>query len=153
LELFPKAPYADAPVPDSLRDFEIVVVDGKVVKRVPKRLRPLRNQSGGVLGGKSLVGWHLRSGLAVAMATDKDGDTNEAKLVPDVLPQVRQLCRGVLWVGDRQFGDPTQGDAFCSRAGDHFLVRHDGKTTFTRDAHRPVRRGVDSQGRVYEEDW
>jgi hypothetical protein len=128
-------------------------VDGKVVKGVPKRLRPLWHQSGGVLGGKALVAWHLASGLAVAMATDPDGDTNEAKLVPDLLPQVRAHFQGVLWLGDRQFGDPTQAAAFTAREGDHFLVRHDGKTAFTRDPDRPVRRGQDSQGRAYEEDW
>lgn len=152
LELFPAAQQADAPLPDSLRALAVIVLDGKAIKGVPKRLRPLRGRSGGVLGGKALVALHLASGLAVAMATDPDGDTNEAKLVPDLLPQVRAHFRGVLWVGDRQFGDPTQAAAFGARAGDHFLVRHDGKTAFTRDPDRPVRPGVDSQGRAYEED-
>jgi hypothetical protein len=153
LELCPPAQQADAPSPDSLSALAVIVLDGKAIKGVPKRLRPLRGQSGGVLGGKALVAWHLGSGLAVAMATDPDGDTNEAKLVPDLLPQVRAHFQGVLWLGDRQFGDPTQAAAFRARAGDHFLVRYDGKTAFTRDPDRPVRRGVDSQGRVYEEDW
>jgi hypothetical protein len=120
---------------------------------VPKRLLPLRGSSGGVLGGKALVALHWASGLSVAMATDPDGETNEAKLVPDLLPQVQAHFQEVLYVGDRQFGDPTQAAAFSARAGDHFLVRYDGKTTFTRDPDRPVQRGVDSQGRVYEEDW
>jgi hypothetical protein len=115
-------------------------------------LRPLRGRSGGVLGGKALVAWHLASGLAVATATDPDGNTNEAKLVPDLLPQVRPHFQAVLWVGDRQFGDPTQAAAFTARAGDHFLVRYDGKTAFTPDPHRPVRRGRDSHGWVYEAD-
>jgi hypothetical protein len=153
LEVLPAAPQADAPLPDSLGALVVIVLDGKAIKGVPKRLRPLRGSSGGVLGGKALVAWHLASGLAVAMATDPDGDTNEAKLVPDLLPQVRAHFQGVLWLGDRQFGDPTQAAAFSAREGDHFLVRPDGKTAFTRDPDRPVRRGVDSRGRVYEEDW
>ena len=150
--LLPTTPLTDADLPASLREFEVIALDGKAVKRVPKRLRPLRQQSGGVLGGKALVALHLASGLAVAMATDPDGDTNEAKLVPDLLPQVRAHYEGIRWLGDRQFGDPTQAAAFTARQGDHFLVRHDGKTAFTRDPERPVRRGLDSQGRAYEED-
>jgi hypothetical protein len=136
-----------------VQPFAVIALDGKAVKRVPKRLRPLRRQSGGVLGGKALVALHLASGLAVAMATDPDGDTNEAKLVPDLLPPVRAHYEAVLWLADRQFGDPTQAAAFTARDGDHFLIRHDGKTTFTPDPKRPLRRGVDSQGRSYEEDW
>ncbi|HET8644368.1 MAG TPA: transposase [Vicinamibacteria bacterium] len=153
LEVFPAAPPAEAPLPPCVRDLTVVVLDGKAVKRVPKRLRPLRGRSGGVLGGKALVALELASGLAVALASDPDGDTNEAKLVPELLPQVRARFPAVLWVGDRQFGDPTQAAAFTAGAGDHFLVRHDGKTAFTRDPERPVRRGLDSQGRLYEEDW
>jgi hypothetical protein len=152
-EVFPVPPSPSADLPASLRGFAVIVLDGKAVKRVPKRLRPLRHSSGGVLGGKALVALHLASGLAVAMATDPDGDTNEAKLVPDLLPQVRPHYPGVLWLADRQFGNPTQAAAFTARDGDHFLVRYDGKTAFTRAPDRPVRRGVDSQGRVYEEDW
>ncbi len=153
LQLVPADPPADTPLPQTLRAFQVVVLDGKAIKGVPKRLRPLRQCSGGVLGGKALVAWHLASGLAVAMATDPDGDTNEAKLVPDLLPQVRPHFPAVLWLGDRQFGDPTQAAAFCGRDGDHFLVRHDGKTKFTPDPNRPAQRGVDGQGRVYEQDW
>ena len=152
-QLLPVAQPAAADLPDSLRGFAVTALDGKAVKRVPKRLRPLRRQSGGVLGGKALVAWHLASGLAVGLATDPDGDTNEAKLVPDLLPQVRAQFEAILWLGDSQFGDPTQAAAFTARGGDHFLVRHDGKTAFTRDAAAPVRRGRDSQGRAYEEDW
>src|SRR5205807_4975760 len=103
--------------------------------------------------GKALVALHLASGLAVAMATDSDGDTNEAKLVPELLLQLRPHFPGILWLADRQFGDPTQAAAFTARPGDHFLLRHDGKTAFTRDSDRPVRCGQDSKGRAYEEDW
>jgi len=120
---------------------------------VPKRLRPLRHSSGGVLGGKALVALHLASGLAVALATDPDGDTNEAKLVPDLLPQVRAQFAAVLWLADAQFGNPAQAAAFTARPGDCFLARHDGKTAFARDPARPVQRGQDGHGRTYEEDW
>jgi hypothetical protein len=153
LELLPTPSRSDTVIPDSLRVFEVFVLDGKAVKRIPKRLLPLRNSSGGVLGGKALVALHPASGLAPAMATDPDGDTNETKLVPDLLPQVRAHFQRVLWVADAQFGNPAQAAAFTARDGDHFLFRHDGKTAFTRDTSRAVRSGQDSQGRSYEEDW
>jgi Transposase DDE domain len=152
-ELLPaRLPFADT-IPDSLRAFEVIPLDGKAIKRVPKRLRPLRHSRGGVLGGKALVALHLASGLAVAMATHPDGDTNEAKLTPALLPQVQARFTDVLWVGDAQFGSPAQAAWFSARAGDHFLVRHDGKTAFTPDPQRAVQRGQDSQGRAYAEDW
>lgn len=82
------------------------MLDGKVVKRVPHRLRPARQCKGGLLGGKGLVALHLRSGLALGLATDPDGEANDAKLVPDLLPQVRGRLEGSrLWLADRQFCD------------------------------------------------
>src|SRR5262245_37298533 len=60
----------------------VIIVDGKAIKRIAKRLKPLRGRKGGVLGGKALVALELRSGLIVAIATHADGETNEAKLVP-----------------------------------------------------------------------
>jgi hypothetical protein len=146
-------PPADADLPDSLAAFTVIALDGKAIKRVPKRLRPLRGRSGGVLGGKALVALHLASGLAVALATDPDGETNEAKLVPDLLPQVQAHYAGVLWLADAQFGNPAQAAAFTARPGDHFLVRDDNKTAFVRDPERPVQQGQDEQGRPYVEEW
>ena len=61
-----------------------------------------------------MVALELRSGLAVALATHPDGETNEAQLVPAVLPQVREQVAGTrLWVADRQFCDLTQTAAFA----------------------------------------
>lgn len=153
LQLLPPGQAADTPLPQSLRTFDVMAVDGKVIKGVPKRLRPLRPSPGGVLGGKALVAWHLSSGLAVAMASDADGQTNETKLLPQLLPQVRPHFAAVLWLADRQFGNPAQAAAFTARASDRFVVRHDGKTAFAADPDRPVQRGQDGRGRTYEQDW
>jgi len=100
-----------------------------------------------------LVALQSNSGLGVAMATDPDGDTNETKLVPALLPQVRQGRGPILWLADAQFGNPAQAAAFTERAGDHFLLRWDGKTKFRRDPARPLRDGHDAEGRLFEEDW
>jgi hypothetical protein len=149
--VYPEA--ARLPVSPALRDLEVIIVDGKAIKRVAKRLKPLRGRKGGVLGGKALVALELRSGVVVAMATHADGETNEAKLVPALVPQVREHVSGKrLWVADRQFCDLTQPAAFAQGA-DQFLVRYHSKTPFYPDAARPAQRGQDAQGRVWEQDW
>ena len=149
--VYPEA--AGLPMAPALRDLEVIIVDGKAIKRVAKRLKPLRGRKGGVLGGKALVALELRSGVVVAMATHADGETNDAKLVPALFPQVREQVAGRrLWVADRQFCDLTQPAAFA-QAGDHFLVRYHPKTPFCPDATHPAQRGQDAQGRVWEQDW
>jgi hypothetical protein len=152
LQLLP-APALNPALPTALQAMEIIALDGKVVKRVPKRLRPLRGCAGGVLGGKALAALNLGNRLALAMATDLDGQTNEAKLVPALLPQVRAHAAAVLWVADAQFGNPTQIAAFTARPGDHVVLRYDGKSRFDLDASRPARSGLDRRGRRYEESW
>lgn len=140
-------------LPESLSSFSMTVLDGKVVKRVPKRLKPLQGVKGGVLGGKALAALDLASGLAVAMATALDGDTNDAKLVPELVTQVQARRQNILWIGDRQFCDLTQTRVFASRQTDHFLVRYHPRVKFRVDASRPARTGTDSEGRTYVEDW
>ncbi len=152
-QVLPESTPGDNPVPASLREFEVVVVDGKVVKGVPKRLKPARGLKGGLLGGKGLAALHLSSGLVLALATDPDGEANDAKLVPALLPQVRERLPGVrLWVGDRQFCDLKQGAAFTAE-GDHFLVRYHPKVHFHADPERPSVVGQDARGRAYREEW
>jgi Transposase DDE domain len=148
---------ASVALPVSLREFAVVVLDGKAIKRVPKRLKPLRKAAGGVLGGKALVALELSSGLALAMATSLDGDTNEASLVPRLTPQVRAQARmqqtGILWLGDRQFCDLTQPREFNARSGDHFVVRYHPRSKFCPDPSRPPKTGKDENGRTFVEDY
>jgi hypothetical protein len=149
--VYPSA--AGMPLSPALQGLEVIVVDGKAIKRVAKRLKPLQGRKGGVVGGKALVALELRSGLAVAMATDPDGETNDAKLVPALLPQVRAQVVGTrLWVADRQFCDLTQTAAFVA-GGDHFLVRYHPKTHFCPDPTRPAQPGQDAHGRAWVQDW
>jgi hypothetical protein len=152
-ELLPAPRPAPTALPASLRHLIVMVVDGKVIKRVPKRLRPLRHSRGGVLGGQALVALELNSGLAVALATDPDGHRNETALVPALLPQVRQGRTAILWLADAQFGNPAQAAACAERAGDHFLLRWDGKSTFHADPQRPPRSGQDAAGRPFRQEW
>ena len=78
-----------------------VILDGKAIKRVAKRLRPLRGLPGGLLGGRALVALEYRSGLAVALHAHPDGDANDVRFVADLVPRVRQCVSGPrLWLGD-----------------------------------------------------
>jgi len=153
-QVLPDAPAPADPRAASLRGFEVLVLDGKVVKRVPRRLKPARRRRGGLLGGKGLAALHLRSGLILALATDPDGEANDARLVPDLLPQVRTRVPGPrLWVADRQFCDLIPTAACAAAEGDHFLVRYHSKVHFCPDPTRPVQQGQDGQGRTYEQEW
>jgi hypothetical protein len=150
-ELLPVRPAV--PLPPSLRDFCVTVLDGKAIKRVAKRLKLLRGVQGGLLGGKALVALELNSGLAVALAAHPDGECNELRLVPELVPLLRQQRPGPrLWVGDRQFCDLEQTGRFAV-ADDHFVVRYHPKVHFHPDAARAEHHGTDAAGRPYREQW
>lgn len=143
----PAAPAAD--LPRSLDGLAIRVVDGKALKRVPKRLLPARGTAGKLLGGKLLGCWDPRTELVVAIAAAPDGEANECALVPELLRRVRALPAAGrrLWVADRQFGDLVQTGRFAD-GGDAFLVRRNAKTGFAPDPGSPERLGRDAAGRV-----
>jgi IS4 transposase len=151
-ELYPHA-VADKAVPRSLRKLEVVYHDGKTIKHVAKRLKVLQKYLGKVLGGKLLVSQSLRTGMAVCMVADEDGESGESKLVPAAVAQVRACLPGpILHVGDRGFCDLKQ-TALFSEGEDHFLVRWNQKLHFHRDTSRPIVTGFDNAGRMYKEDW
>jgi hypothetical protein len=151
--VYPQDPQAHTPVPKSLDDYEVLVFDGKAIKRVAKRLKPLWETAGGLLGGRALVALNLRSGLAVAMRAHPDGDANEVRFVGDLVPEVRQLLpRKRLWVADSSFCDLTQPARFAEQ-GDAFLVRYHPKVPFFADPARAACEGRDSRGRRYVQEW
>jgi hypothetical protein len=141
------------PRPESLAGMTIVVLDGKQIKNVAKRLKPVRGKPGKVVGGKILVAFLPAEGLAVAMAADPDGEANDIRLMPEAIPHARARIAGVrLWVADRQFCDLNQ-PALLTEQGDHFLIRRSLKTGFHADPDRPARPTVDAQGRTVIEQW
>lgn len=150
-ELFPKESYRDTAT--CLGEFTIVTIDGKTIKRVTKRLKPLRTVNGGVIGGKALVATEYKTGLAIAMAVDADGEANDVRLLPDLLPEVRRRTAGpLLWVGDRAFGAPLHISRFTSEK-DSFVLRYNAQTHFFRDDEKEtVRQGVDDEGRAFTEE-
>jgi hypothetical protein len=147
-------PDVSDPLPASLNDLEVFAFDGKKIKFVAKRLKPLRLLRGQILGGKLLVAQHVATGLAVAIQADADGEASDNALVADAVAQVRQLSTGKprLWVGDRIFCD-LQQIPVLQADGDHFLLRYQSKVHFHRDAERTPQTGVDGRGVPYTEEW
>jgi len=151
-EIFPAK--AMVSLPASLRAFEAYAVDGKKIKNASKRLKPSRGYTGTPLGGKTLAALDLRRGLITAFSAHPDGETNDAPLVPDLLPQVRARSpkRRRLWLADRQFCDLVQTRNF-SEGNDAFLLRYHSKNSFLRDLEILLKEGTDAQGRRYCEEW
>jgi len=150
-ELFPAEAHRQPPA--SLRALNTVTLDGKAIKRVAKRLKLLRKAAGGLLGGRALVALHYESGLVIGMHADEDGDANDVRFVPDLLPVVRARIAGVLlFLADSGFCDLNRFEEFTD-GGNHFLVRRHPKVGFHSDPDCPARVGIDAQGRTFREEW
>jgi hypothetical protein len=140
-------------VPASLAAFTPLAFDGKKIKFVARRLKAVRAVRGRVLGGKVLVAEDVRTGLAVAMAADPDGEASDLALVPALLGRARAVVAGLrLWVGDRLFCDLVHLPRLAAD-GDHFVVRYCAKVGFHPDPDRPARTGVNRRGQAYAEEW
>jgi hypothetical protein len=143
----------DPPLPASLRGLEVVALDGKVLKHVHRRLKPLRPLQGRLLGGRVLVALAVRPGLALAMDGCEDAERNDCPLVPGAVAQVREkVARDVLFVADRQMCDLGLMALFTRRR-DHFLVRHNRTLSFEPDPSRPPQHGTDAKGRSFVQEW
>lgn len=151
-EIYPA--YAMHKLPSSLRTFHPVTIDGKTIKNVAKRLKPLRGSAGGLLGGKAVVAVEWTTGLAVGLQTHLDGDASEKRLLGEVISRVRLVVTGPrLFVVDRGFCDLVQMQHFTAQVGDHFVVRHHRGLTFTPDPTRGEKRSTDDEGRTVVETW
>lgn len=146
-------PTVRSSIPASLRKFAVRVIDGKKLKHAAKRLLPTRMFRGSVLGGKVLVALDPRTGLAVAMSSDEDGEKNDCPLVPGLMAQLRSVPdrQPLLSVCDRQFCD-LKTPAVLAENGDHFLIRYHPKVSFTPDPDHPTSRGKDALGRKYTDE-
>lgn len=141
------------PVPASLAAFTPLAFDGKKIKYVARRLRPVRAVRGQVIGGKILVAEDVRTGLAVALEADPDGEASDLTLVPGLLARTRAVVSGPrVWVGDRLFCDLIHLPALATD-GDHFVVRYCGKVGFHPDPERPAITGVNGRGQPYTDEW
>jgi hypothetical protein len=141
-------------LPGCLADLTVVVLDGKKIKNAAKRLLATRGRPGKLFGGKILAAYLPADGLVVALAADPDGEANDIRLMPRILPLARQAVAGPrLWVADAQFCDLDQPGAFTQEAGDHFLLRFSRRNGFTPDPDKPALRGTNRLGQAYTQDW
>ncbi|AWM35702.1 IS4/IS5 family transposase [Gemmata obscuriglobus] len=140
-------------LPTSFDRLEVLILDGKSLKKVAKRLVDTRGTPGKLLGGKLLVAYRPRDGLVLDMAADLDGETNEAKLIPDLMPRVH--ARGgpaKLVVGDRLFCASKHFAEFTKDNG-HFVVRYARTLSFEPDPKRPAVTTADPSQRAVVEEW
>jgi hypothetical protein len=146
-------PPVDQPLPPSLAAFQVIAFDGKKIKEVARRLKPLRRLKGQFLGGKLLVGLHRNTNLALAFQAHPDGQFGDPGLVEGLLGQVRARLPGPrLFVGDRLFCDLNQ-PARLTATGDHFVRPYGKKVGFHADPQRPAQEGVDAAGRRWVPEW
>ncbi len=141
-------------VPASLQTFRLLRFDGKKLKHVLKRLKPLRGLKGHAFGGKQLVVQDMATEQAVAFEAAADGEVADNPLLPGAVAQVRSLPdpRTRVWVGDRAFCD-FQALDLLSADGDHFVVRHHRKCQFHPDPTTAARTGTDAWGVPYHQEW
>jgi hypothetical protein len=151
-EVFPR--WATWQQPKSLAKFELVILDGKAIKRVQRRLKALWGAAGGLLGGRALVAMHWSTGLFLGMKSCEDGDANDVRFCRELVPEVREsLNSPVFWIADAQFCDLTQPRHFTAQHGDHFLVRYHPKNAFVEDRSKKRRKSTDENGRAVIESW
>jgi hypothetical protein len=150
--LFPPGVYR-TDLPASLAGLRVVILDGKKIKKVAKRLLATRGRPGKLYGGKVLAAYLPAQGLVVALAADPDGEANDIRLVPGALEQARAAVAGPrLWVADAQFCDLDQPGRF-SADGDHFLIRFSHRNGFAADPARPAQHGRNGRGQAYTQEW
>jgi hypothetical protein len=144
----------ERPLPTAVADFIGIIVDGKVSKGVPHRLRPLRQAKGGLIGGRSLVAYHASQGYALGFHGTEDGDANDVRFFPALAEKLRRQLAGRkrLWIADRQFGNlPTL--TLMQQGEDAFVVRYSKALGFTPDPERPAQHGHDDDQRPIVEEW
>jgi hypothetical protein len=137
-------------LPPCVQGLKVLVVDGKKLKKLPKRLGPLREVCGKVLGGKVVVGLLLNEGLIVTMHASPDGEANDAPLTPGLLERCQEHFDGRhLYVADRQFCD-LKIPRLIDQQGHAFLIRYSRKLSFFPERQREF---LDAQGRLVREAW
>lgn len=154
-ELLPHGARKHTHIPESLRHLEILFVDGKKIKQVPRLLKAARRTTKAVLGGKTLSALSWNTGLVVAMHANPDGEASDAPLVPGLLAQLQEHAEGRerLYVEDRQFCDLNHPRLLLETPGNHFLIRYSNKVKFHRDKSVKLRRDRDDQGHAILEEW
>src|SRR5271166_1151437 len=151
--VLPEIPAVD-PLPDCWADHEVFGADGKAIKHVKRLLKPLRGLQAGILGARASVVLNLRTGMAVGMIGDLDGEAGEGPLTERLLSNMAAAAGGKPWVVvlDRLYcnlGFPS----LVLAAGGHFLIRYCSNNHFIADPTRPAQESCDAQGQRIVQEW
>jgi Transposase DDE domain len=133
---------------------EVFGADGKAIKHVKRLLKPLRGLQAGILGARASVVLNLRTGMAVGMIGDLDGEAGEGPLTAGLLSNMAAAAGAKPWVVvlDRLYcnlGFPS----LVLAAGGHFLIRYCSNTHFVADPTRPSQESRDAQGQRIVQEW
>jgi Transposase DDE domain len=147
------------PPPESLpfgplSDAQIVLIDGKVIKHVPRRLKETRRDqctAAKLLGGRGLVAIDGGRGTALAMAAVADGEANEVPCLPKLLENLPAADGRRIFVADRAFGYLGPARLFAEKG--HFLLRKHGTSTFVADPKSTPKTSKDRFKRKVVETW
>ena len=154
-EIMPEKPAVDPfPLPACWKGHEVFGFDGKAIKHVKRLLKPLRGLQAGILGARASVALNLRTGMAVRMIGDLDGEAGEGALTERLLSNMAAAAGGKPWVVvlDRLYcnlGFPRR----VLDAGGHFLIRYCSNTHFVADPTRPAQKSCDAKGQQIVQEW
>jgi hypothetical protein len=155
VEILPAGSAVDPfPLPGCWEGHEVFGVDGKAIKHVKRLLKPLRGLQAGILGARSSVVLDLRTGMALGMAGDLDGEAGEGALTERLLSNMAAAAGGKPWVAvlDRLYcnlGFPH----LVLAAGGHFVIRYCSNTHFVADPTRPAQESRDARGQRIVQEW
>jgi Transposase DDE domain len=154
-KILPEKPAVDPfPLPACWKGHEVFGIDGKAIKHVKRLLKPLRGLQAGILGARASVALNLRTGMAVGMLGDLDGEAGEGGLSEGLLSKMAEAADGKPWVVvlDRLYcnlGFPRR----VLDAGGHFLIRYCSNTHFVADPARPAQTSHDAKGQRIVQEW
>lgn len=155
VEILPAGSAVDPfPLPGCWEGHEVFGVDGKAIKHVKRLLKPLRGLQAGILGARSSVALNLRTGMAVGMIGDLDGEAGEGALTERLLSNMVAEAGGKPWVAvlDRLYCNLSFPHLVLA-AGGHFLIRYCSNTHFVADPARPAQESRDARGQRIVQEW
>jgi hypothetical protein len=142
------------PLPACWKGHELFGLDGKAIKHVKRLLKPLRGLQAGILGARSSVALNLRTGMAVGMIGDLDGEAGEGALTERLLSNLVTAANGKPWVAvlDRLYCNLSFPSLILA-AGGHFLIRYCSNTHFVADPTRAAQESHDARGQRIVQEW
>ncbi len=153
--MLPKNPVVESyPLPACWKGHEVFGLDGKAIKHVKRLLKPLRGLQAGILGARASVALNLRTGMAVSMSGDLDGEAGEGSLTEGLLSKMAAEAGGKPWVAvlDRLYCNLSFPHLVLA-AGGHFVIRYCSNTHFVADPARPAQQSRDARGQRIVQEW